>query len=219
MHHQPLPVLLVHGWGGSFVTTWQQSGFTALLADAGRSVIGVDLLGHGTAPKPHDSDAYADLTERVFEAMPADGAVDAVGFSLGAMTLLRAATAAPHRFGRLVLAGIGRNVFDDDPDQMQRLAAAVEAAGSGSAANADHDQRARMFAQYAARPENDAVALAAVLRHRARRLTEADLGRVASPVPGGSRRRRLRPACRPTCRRPPRRTPETVATHGPFRHA
>ena len=56
----PCPVVLVHGWGGSFATTWQHSGFTDLLADAGREVVGVDLLGHGTAPKPHDPDEYAD---------------------------------------------------------------------------------------------------------------------------------------------------------------
>ena len=48
------PVVLVHGWGGSFESTWQRSGFTALLEDAGLDVVGVDLLGHGTAPKPHD---------------------------------------------------------------------------------------------------------------------------------------------------------------------
>ena len=45
------PVLLVHGWGGSFEATWRRSGFTELLADAGRPVIGVDLLGHGEAPE------------------------------------------------------------------------------------------------------------------------------------------------------------------------
>ena len=90
-------VVLVHGWGGSFTTTWQRSGFTALLADVERHVIGIDLLGHGTAPKPHEPEAYADLTERVFAAMP-DEPVDAVGFSLGALTLLRAAIDQPHRF-------------------------------------------------------------------------------------------------------------------------
>jgi pimeloyl-ACP methyl ester carboxylesterase len=77
------PVVLVHGWGGSFEATWQRSGFAALLEDAGRPVLGVDLLGHGTAPKPHDPDAYGDLTERVEEVLPG-GPVDAVGFSLGA---------------------------------------------------------------------------------------------------------------------------------------
>src|SRR5215212_848446 len=81
------PVLLVHGWGGSFATTWEASGFTHLIADAGRPVIGVDLLGHGSAPKPHTPDEYADLTERVIAAMP-DEPIDAIGFSLGAVTLL-----------------------------------------------------------------------------------------------------------------------------------
>jgi pimeloyl-ACP methyl ester carboxylesterase len=46
------PVVLVHGWGGSFRRTWQEPGMTALLEDAGRQVIGVDLLGHGDAPSP-----------------------------------------------------------------------------------------------------------------------------------------------------------------------
>ena len=64
------PIVLVHGWGGSFESTWQRSGFTALLEDAGLDVIGVDLLGHGDAPKPHQSEAYADLTERVVGALP-----------------------------------------------------------------------------------------------------------------------------------------------------
>ena len=65
-----VPVVLVHGWGGSFASTWQRNGFTALLDDACLEVIGVDLLGHGDAPKPHDPDAYHDLTERVVEALP-----------------------------------------------------------------------------------------------------------------------------------------------------
>ena len=41
------PVVLVHGWGGSFESTWRSSGFADLLEDSGRDVIGVDLLGHG----------------------------------------------------------------------------------------------------------------------------------------------------------------------------
>ena len=83
------PVLLVHGWGGSYDLTWAQTPLVPLLEDAGRRVIGVDLLGHGEAPKPHDPEAYADLTLRIEEALP-DEPVDAVGFSLGAITLLAA---------------------------------------------------------------------------------------------------------------------------------
>ena len=154
---ESVPILLVHGWGGSFATTWERSGFTALLADAGRPVIGVDLLGHGTAPKPHDPAAYADLTARIVDALP-DGPVDAVGFSLGALTLLRCALDDPTRFRRLVLAGVGRNVFERDEEASARIVAAIENGGDTD------DNRARLFAQYAHQPGNDPVALAAIMR-------------------------------------------------------
>ena len=151
------PVVLVHGWGGSFRTTWQKSGFTALLEDIDRSVIGVDLLGHGTAPKPHDPAADADLTTRVVEALP-DEPVDAVGFSLGAITLLRLACREPHRFNRLVLGGIGENVFSSDDTGTSRILAALDGTGDPD------DNIGRLFAQYADQDGNDKHALAAVMR-------------------------------------------------------
>ncbi|HUF97072.1 MAG TPA: alpha/beta fold hydrolase [Ilumatobacter sp.] len=156
------PVMLVHGWGGSFAATWQRSGFTELLADAGREVIGVDLLGHGDAPKPHDPHAYADLTTRLLDALP-ERPVDAIGFSMGAVTLLRAAAAHPHRFQRLVVAGIGRNVFERDDAARDRIIAAIEGDGA-SQHNEEDDNQARLFAQYAAQPGNDAKALTAAMR-------------------------------------------------------
>ena len=170
------PVVLVHGWGGSFATTWEGTGFTMLLADAQREVIGVDLLGHGSAPKPHDPDAYADLTARVVEALP-DVPVDAVGFSLGAMTLLRTAVARPDRFRRIVLSGIGRNVFERDDEATARIVEAIERHGETD------DQRARLFAQYAHQPGNDPIALGAVMRRPpAPPLGPDDLARVTCPV-------------------------------------
>ena len=175
-HSPTTPVVLVHGWGGSFTTTWQRSGFTALLADAGRTVIGVDLLGHGSAPKPHEPEAYADMTERVIGALP-DEPVDAVGFSLGAMTLLRAAIIHPGMFRRLVLGGIGRNVFERDDEATQRIIDAVEGCG-----HAD-DNRARLFSQYASQADNDPIALAAVLRCRSTAaMTEELLATVTCPA-------------------------------------
>jgi pimeloyl-ACP methyl ester carboxylesterase len=170
------PVVLVHGWGGSFETTWRRSGFTDLLADAGRPVIGVDLLGHGTAPKPHDPAAYADLTARIEDALP-DEPVDAVGFSLGAMTLLRLVAAAPGRVRRLVVSGVGRNLFETDEERAAAILAGVEGTGDPD------DNIARLFGQYAAQAGNDRVALAAVLRRPdAVPLTPADLARVTIPV-------------------------------------
>jgi pimeloyl-ACP methyl ester carboxylesterase len=172
----PRPVVLVHGWGGSFAETWERSGFTMLLADAGRPVIGVDLLGHGTAPKPHDAEAYADLTTRIVDALP-DEPVDAIGFSLGAITLLRLAIREPHRFHRIVLAGIGRNIFDRDDAGHGRIVAALEGTGDAS------DNLVRMFVQYADQPGNDKTALTLVMkRPTSEPFTDADLARVTCPV-------------------------------------
>lgn len=156
------PVVLVHGWGGSFESTWQRSGFTALLEDAGLDVVGVDLLGHGTAPKPHDPSAYADLTARIVEALP-DGPVDAVGFSLGAMTLLRLAIDQPHRFNRIVLAGVGANIFERDESGTRAIVAGLEAVAAGDDPST-LDNTVRLFTQYANQPGNDLAALTAVMK-------------------------------------------------------
>jgi pimeloyl-ACP methyl ester carboxylesterase len=170
------PVVLVHGWGGSFATTWERTGFTALLADADREVIGVDLLGHGSAPKPHEPEAYTDLGERVVAVLP-DHPVDAIGFSLGAITLLRVAVERPARFRRLVLAGIGRNVFETDEEAARLIVDAIESGGESD------DNRARLFAQYASQPGNDPTALAAIMsRKPAAPLTDEELGSIACPV-------------------------------------
>lgn len=158
------PVVLVHGWGGSFESTWQRSGFTELLRDAGKPVIGIDLLGHGTAPKPHDPEAYADLTARVLAAMPAEP-IDAVGFSLGAITLLQIACSQPGRFRKLILAGIGGTLFAPDDQSGERIAAAIE----GTADSADVG--AHVFAQYAHQAGNDPIALAAIMRRPRQRFT------------------------------------------------
>jgi pimeloyl-ACP methyl ester carboxylesterase len=171
------PVVLVHGWGGSFALTWQQTGFTELLRDASRDVIGIDLLGHGNAPKPHEPAAYADLTDRIVDALPdGGGQVDAIGFSLGAMTLLRLATVEPGRFRKLVLAGIGRNVIEPDEEAAKKIIAAVE----GHAP--DSDTASLVFAQYAQQAGNDPQALAAVMRRPRRDFTDAELANVTCPT-------------------------------------
>jgi pimeloyl-ACP methyl ester carboxylesterase len=139
-------------------------------------VIGVDLLGHGDAPKPHDPEAYADLTTRVLDSMP-DQPIDAVGFSLGAITLLRIACAQPTRFGRLVLAGIGQGIFDDDQAGTQRIIAGLE-----GTAPAD-DNIARLFGNYGRQPGNDIAALTAVMkRPRGERFTPPSVGSATCPT-------------------------------------
>ena len=167
------PVVMVHGWGGSYVRTWQEPGWEALLADAGRKVIGVDLLGHGTNDKPHDPDAYADLTPAVTDRLPAD-AVDAIGFSLGSITLLELACREPHRLSRLVVSGVGKTLFDTDRSDL--IARAVE----GDVA--EDDITSQVFVQYASFPGNDAKALAACLRRPTTAITPERLAAITCPV-------------------------------------
>ena len=176
-----VPVVLVHGWGGSFASTWQRNGFTALLDDAGLEVIGIDLLGHGDAPKPHEPDAYHDLTERVVASLP-DGPVDAIGFSLGAMTLLRLAIAEPHRFNRLVLAGVGANILEPDPKGSQLIADGLNRVTAGEDL-AELDNVVRLFVQYAQQPGNDLEALTAVMNRPPSEVpTAEELAKVTCPV-------------------------------------
>ena len=170
-------VVLVHGWGGSYRSTWVEPGIADILSDAGFEVKGVDLLGHGSADKPHDPEAYSDLSGYLLERMPAE-ACTVVAFSLGALTALGAVLRAPERFSALVLAGIGNGVFEPHrPEETSRILAGVE-----GTAPAD-DNLARLFGQYARQPGNDPQALAAVLRRPARSpLLETDLSAVACPV-------------------------------------
>lgn len=167
------PVLLVHGFGTSFDLTWVANGWVDLLADEGRAVIGVDLLGHGTAPKPTDPSAYDDLGARVLEAMP-DEAIDAVGFSLGAKTLLQVAAARPERFRSLVVAGVGANLF-----RSADHSAVVDAVRTGDDGG---NPALRYFAGLADLPGNDREALAACMANGGGAPTAEDLGAVTCPV-------------------------------------
>jgi len=158
--NENIPVVLVHGWAGSFRDTWQTPGIEALLNDGGRDVVGIDLLGHGSSDKPHDPDAYVHLPQWLLDHLPIDSPkVDAVGFSLGALTILRALIAAPERFGKVVLSGIGDGVFvESDPAAHQRIVDALEGRAP------EDDTFARMFAHYGNQPDNDLLALTAIMK-------------------------------------------------------
>lgn len=169
-----LPVVLVHGFASSFERNWRELGWVDLLADAGREVVPVDLLGHGTAEKPHDPAAYADLESCVSGALPPSGQVDGIGFSLGARLLLGVAAEHPDRFNKIVVGGVGQNLFQShDPEA---LAAAVE---SGEAPPGGI---AHLFVQYAEGSGNDRKALAACLRRPESPLTAEQLARITCPV-------------------------------------
>ena len=152
------PVVFVHGFGTSHNATWVTNGWTALLEDAGREVIGIDMLGHGSAKKPTNPDAYEDLEQNVLDQFP-DSPVDAIGFSMGAAVLLHLASGASNRFNRLVVSGVGKNLFERDQNFRDSIADAVE---TGSADNPE----LRYFAQLPEAPDANRSALAAFIRRK-----------------------------------------------------
>lgn len=173
-----IPVVLVHGWGGSFANTWKKPGIDALLEDIGRQVIGIDLLGHGDSDKPHDPDAYANLSEWLLMQLPDSGPVDIVGFSLGALTALDALKSHSDRFRKVILAGIGNGVFESSTsDRNSKIIDALE--GNGS----EDDTFSQMFVQYANQPGNDKQALTAIMKRPLHTtVTREELGAINNPV-------------------------------------
>ncbi len=167
------PVVLVHGLGSSAAHGWGANGWLDLLADAKRNAVALDLLGHGEAPAPHDPEAYRDLDRWLEERLP-NGSVDAIGFSLGAQLLLRIAARDPQRFRRLVVIGVGENLFR--ADQGDALATAFEGGHDPD------DLTARLFVQLAATAGNDARAIAACVRRPHDPFTHDELARVTCPT-------------------------------------
>jgi pimeloyl-ACP methyl ester carboxylesterase len=167
-------VVLIHGFATSGARTWGDNGWLDLLADIGRTTVSIDLLGHGTAAKPHDPAAYDEVEALALAQFP-DGPVDAIGFSLGARVLLTLAAAQPERFRRLVVAGVGANLFRDDDSEL--VAQAIT-----SDDDSEHPV-AQYFRGLAGAPDADPVALAAFLRRPAHRtLDDAALACITSPV-------------------------------------
>lgn len=171
--------MLLHGFTGSVASTWTPTGLVDLLRDAGREVIAWDMPGHGTAEKHHDPAGYAGmeqaLVDRLATEVP-DGAVDGVGFSMGARTLLCMAAIAPERFNRLVVSGVGRNLFEHDAEQAERIAKGV--AGEAT----PDDVHAQAFARYGSEPDQDPLALAAFIRRKHHPLGGAEFERITHSV-------------------------------------
>jgi pimeloyl-ACP methyl ester carboxylesterase len=167
------PVLLVHGFATSAARTWGDNGWIDLLGDAGRQVIAPDLLGHGEAAKPHDNEAYGAMESELASVLPGRP-VDAVGFSLGARLVLTLAVEDPGRFARIVVAGVGANLFRTDASDV--IGRAIE--GGGDPAN----PVVQYFAGLAAQPGADRAALAACIRSPRPRLDPEALAKVTCPV-------------------------------------
>lgn len=169
------PVVLVPGFATSAARTWGDNGWLDLLADIGREPYPLDVLGSGECDKPHDPDAYVDYEQHLLDRFP-DGVVDAIGFSNGARTLLVLAARHPERFGSLIVAGVGRNLFERDGTG-ERIASAIDGTGDTD------DPLVRYFVQLAQAPDQDPLALAAFMRRpSSESFTSEMLGAITCPV-------------------------------------
>jgi pimeloyl-ACP methyl ester carboxylesterase len=177
-----VPVLMVHGFASSFERNWREPGWVDVLQEEGHQVIGLDLLGHGLAPKPAEPEAYRDIHLGIECSLPTDTQVDAVGFSMGGQLLLKVASRSPARFRKLVIGGVGDSVFSDASSE--DTATAIE---TGRAVDPDRDgvtghESLGAFARFAQAPGNDPAALAACMRRPRDPLTEEELAQVELPV-------------------------------------
>lgn len=167
------PVLLVHGLASSFAHNWRAAGWTDILRDEGREVLGVDLPGHGTSAAVDP--AAVPAADAVLAALGEHPVIDAVGFSAGGQALLAAAAAAPHRFRRLAVLGVGNPPSAAAGEATDRLADGL------ASADAPAHPVTRLIRRLADTAGNDRHAVAAYLRAQ-RRTPLAELAAVTAPV-------------------------------------
>ncbi|MEX1217466.1 MAG: alpha/beta fold hydrolase [Acidimicrobiales bacterium] len=169
------PVVLVPGFATSAARTWVDNGWVDLLSDIGRTPLPLDLMGSGSCEKPHDPNAYALFEQHLLDRLP-EAPVDAIGFSLGARTLLILAATQPQRFSSLIVAGVGGNLFERGPAS-SAIASAIDGTGDAT------DPMVRYFVQLAQAPDQDPLALAAFLRRPpSLAVTPELLGNISCPV-------------------------------------
>ena len=71
---------------------------------------------------------------------------------------------------------MGRNLFERDEEQAERIAKGVQGEAD------DDDVHAQTFARYAAEPDQDGVALAAFMRRKHHPLGENEFAQITHPV-------------------------------------
>ena len=169
------PIVLIHGFATSSARTWGETGWLDILGDSGREIVALDVPGHGDTPHQRDPEGFTTLERDLLDQFP-PGLVDAIGFSMGARILLTLASEHPERFNRLVVAGVGRNLFEFDE---QRKAAIMAAVGGELDQT---DPQARYFHSLAESGDVDRQSLVAMMQAHRPVVDETSLAKISCPV-------------------------------------
>ena len=140
------PIIFLHGLATSGQRTWGDNGWLDLAIEANRSGIIIDLPGHGTAFNNENDATFEKTLSYVIEQFP-NSPIDAVGFSLGARILLTIASQDSSKFRKLVVAGVGENLFSRDFERGNRISEAI------SGQSQSNDPESQYFSQLADAPD------------------------------------------------------------------
>lgn len=211
------PIALIHGIGSSFESNWERFGWRELLEESGRSVIPIELPGHGNSPAMPGDEVAALIVDAAEQA----GRLDAVGFSAGAAALLVAAARVPERFVSIAMLGVGDSALEENRSaSMDRFRETLAAAVDGETEpNPGMPLMIRRLVQSCG---NNRSAVAAHIRSSQPAPRLADLGRINARclvVEGGADavgRADALAAALPTCTRLTLRGVDHFAIPGEF---
>jgi pimeloyl-ACP methyl ester carboxylesterase len=157
------PVILVHGFGSNFEVNWKNTGWFDFFLSIGRRVVALDLRGHGKSSKFHNPDAYLPgrMGEDILGLMDHLDleTADLMGYSMGAWLSMYLLAAAPDRFQRGILGGVGDN-FMIEAGRGEKIARAMTTPEPKSIT----DTTLRMVRDFAQHTKSDLRALAACSR-------------------------------------------------------
>jgi pimeloyl-ACP methyl ester carboxylesterase len=171
-----LPVVLIHGFTGSYARHWEAPGVIDALEKAGYRVVAMDCRGHGQSGKPHDAGQYGlemvrDVVRLLDHLKIARAHI--VGYSMGGSIANQLLVKHPDRLLTVTLLGAGWAGEDLTATNAQMLALAdsfarrdasylIRGVTAGGTNGPTEAEVAALGAALFAR--NDADALAAVAR-------------------------------------------------------
>ncbi len=104
------PVVLLHGFTGSYARHWEAPGVMAALETAGYRVIAMDCRGHGQSSKPHEASQYGlEMVQdvlRLLDHLRIDRA-HIVGYSMGGAIASQLLVKHPARVKTVTMLGAG----------------------------------------------------------------------------------------------------------------